>query len=250
MDLKRERKKGKKRQINTWKGGNNISNSKKLCLKRNRFKYAIWIWKRANSHSFVRLVSWFCSFFFVSVCFRFQLKMYWQFYFTISDFSLLFFFVEFGFFARFLFLLFTLLHSFFVDGCGSFYLHDKSRLNPSWVNRFLLLLTISLSGFVIFMLEIEMILAILLNEIDVASAVSVVTQAHTLDIAWLLCGSMVNVCCVSLCVCEGGDGGLFSLSSIFTSAFSSSSSSFRHLLIGSVTAAASSPSLPTLRTLG
>lgn len=39
-----------------------------------------------------------------------------------------------------------------------------------------------------------MILAILLNEIDVASAVSVVTQAHTLDAAWLLCGSMVTVC--------------------------------------------------------
>lgn len=64
------------------------------------------------------------------------------------------------------------------------YLHDKSRLNPSWVNRFLLLLTISLIGFVIFMLEIEMILAILVNKMYVANAV---LHKHTLDFAWLLC---------------------------------------------------------------
>lgn len=130
----------------------------------------------------------FCSY---RVCFRFQLKLYWQFYFTISDFAL--FFLSFLFFGGFTCSR-SIRHRCAAVGVISFYLHDKSRLNPSWVNRFLLLLTISLIGFVIFMLEIEMILAILLNEIDVASAVSVVTQAHTLDAVWLLCGSMVTVC--------------------------------------------------------
>lgn len=58
------------------------------------------------------------------------------------------------------------------------YLHDKSRLNPSSTKRFLLLLTISLIGFVIFMLDIEMILAILVKKMYLAKRPFQSTSKH------------------------------------------------------------------------